>query len=164
MGGRRPSQRLPFHMYMYYVWCGSDEIAPRGSICTTLDSFGFTILGMHAIHHDILISCMQEVCATSSQPAGVVYGLQWPLNYLKDLIVQEIYQESCLNQWLLKMLNLVMIYHCRLLFKWYQDHIISASFFFFFLNAAVFNQVIQVDVSSNELVQKVCQRAGPVYR
>ena len=80
-----------------YMYCGSDEIAQRGSICNTLVSFGFTILGMHAIHHDILISCMQEVYATSSQSASVVYGLQWPLNYLKDLVVQKKYQESYLN-------------------------------------------------------------------
>ena len=52
----------------------------------------------------------------------------------------------------------------RLLFKWYQDHTISASFYLPLLNAAVFNQVTQVDVSSNELAQKVCQRAGSVYR
>ena len=52
----------------------------------------------------------------------------------------------------------------RRLFKWYQDHTISASFYLLLLNAAVFNQVVQVDVGSDELAQKVCQRAGSVYR
>ena len=65
-------------MYMYY---GSDEIAPWGSICTTLVSFGFTILGMHAIHHDVLISCMQEVYATSSQSASHVKKLGYIYAY-----------------------------------------------------------------------------------
>ena len=72
-------------------------------------NFGFTILRMHATDN-VLISCMQEVYATRSQSASVVYGLQWLLNYLKDQVIQP--GELPQSVTIAKTLNLVMFYHC----------------------------------------------------
>ena len=129
-------------------------------------NFGFTILRMHATH-DVLISCMQEVYATRSvcncclwfaMASQLPKGPGCPINVPGEL-PQSVTIENTESGDVLSLLV-----PNRLLFKWFQDHTISASFYLLLLNAAVLNQVVQVDVGSEELAQKICQRAGSVYR
>lgn len=51
----------------------------------------------------------------------------------------------------------------RLMFMWYKENTIRTTNYLPLINGAVYNQVIQLK-QKEELAQKVCQRAGSVFR